>query len=218
MIEPTSTTPGSQAITVREWEAWQKSQSNEAVLRQTMLEEARVSLEKLVLARSDALEHLVNARFDAAQTALSLALTVHDRRLDEHRETLLRERGMVRDYLAQLRDADQVAISKAEESVNKRLEAMNELRAQITSERGEFVRSDTYSARHDELIARINFLEQANVGLQGQVAALTALPARINLLENNASNIQGRMAVVAAVITVIITFVVIAVNFVTARL
>src|SRR5688500_13262448 len=121
MIEPTSTTPGSAAISIREWEAWQKAQSNEAVLRQRMLEEARDSLEKLV-----------NARFESAQTALSLALDEHQRQHKIEAETLLRERAMVREYLAQIRAADQVAISKAEESVNKRLEGMNELRAQIT--------------------------------------------------------------------------------------
>jgi hypothetical protein len=204
VIEPTSTTPGSQSISIREWEAWQRAQANEAVLRQTMLEEAR-----------DALEKLVNSRFDAAQTALNAALAAHQELHAVSAETLLRERTMVRDYLAKLRDADQLAITNAAESVNKRLEAMNELRTQITSERGEFVRNDTYSARHDELISRINTLEQGYVGLRGEVATLLPLPARVNVLENGAANIAGRMTIVAAVITVILTFVVVAVNVLT---
>jgi len=207
MIEPTSTSPGTQLISIREWEAWQRAQANEAVLRQTMLEEAR-----------DALEKLVNSRFDAAQTALNAALAAHQELHAVSADTLLRERAMVRDYLARLREADQIAISKAEQAVDKRLEGMNELRAQITSERGEYVRIDTYSARHDELITRLNALEQGQVAVRSELTTLAALPARVNTLENGAANIAGRMTVVAAVITVILTFVVVAVNLVTSRL
>ena len=207
MIEPTSTSKGSDHVTLREFEAWQKALAEAAVLRQTMLEEAR-----------DALEKLVNARFDAAQTALALALEGHHRHHEAEATTLLRERAMVREYLDKIRAADQVAISKAEEAVNKRLEGMNELRAQISSERAEYVRVDTYSARHDELIARLNVLENGQVSLIGQLAGLAGLPARINVLENGAANIAGRMTIVAAVITVVITFVVIAVNIITSRL
>ena len=202
MIEPVSTVPGNSPVTLREFEAWQKAQANEAVLRQRMLEEAR-----------DALEKLVDARFDAAQMALSLALANHDRRLDEHAEVLLRERRMVRDYLAQIREADQTAIAKAEEAVNRRLEGMNELRAQIASERAEYVRNDTYSARHDEILTRQNSLEQSLVQLREQLIGLAGIPARVNTLENGASNVQGRLTVAAAVVTVVITFVVIAVNW-----
>lgn len=182
-----------------------------------MLEEARDSLEKQVGQARDALEKLVNSRFDAAQLALTLAQNEHQRQHGIEADTLLRERLMVRDYLAQIRTGDQVAISKAEESVNKRLEQMNELRAQITQERGEFVRSDTYSARHDELIARLNVLEQGQVSTIGQLSGLAALAAKVNLLETGAANIAGRMTIVAAVITVIITFVVVAVNLITSR-
>lgn len=210
MIEPTSTSPGTQVITIREWEAWQKAQSNEAVLRQRMLEEAR-----------DGLEKLVAARFDAVQMALSLALDEHQRQHKIEAETLLRERAMVREYLDKIRAADQMAIAKAEESVNKRLEAMNELRAQITSERGEFVRNDTYSARHDELITRISALENGQVGISGQVAPLAPLPGQIAVLREGASNLQGRIAVAAAVtgvvVTVAITVVVIIVNILTSK-
>lgn len=207
MIEPTSSSPGDQHVTLREFETWQKAVANEATLRQTTLEEARQGLKELV-----------DARFDAAQTALSLALTHHDRRLDEHAETLLRERAMVRDFLAAIRAADQIAISKAEESVNKRLEGMNELRAQIAAERAEYVRQDTYSARHDELISRISTLEQGQVGLTGQVSTLAGLAAKVNVLETGAANIAGRMTIVAFGITVFLTFVVIAVNFFTSKL
>lgn len=48
------------------------------------------------------------------------------------------------------------ALQKAENSVNVRLEAMNELRAQIERERGMFLLKDQYNERHEALVQRVS--------------------------------------------------------------
>jgi DNA polymerase sigma len=52
-------------------------------------------------------------------------------------------------------DREHEAIVKAENAVNARLEAMNELRAQINTERGRFVLKEQYDERHEALAQRL---------------------------------------------------------------
>ena len=71
MIEPTSTSKGSDHVTLREFESWQKSQAEIATLRQQLVEEARRGLERLTDERFRALIRatVVNAITDKSRPA-----------------------------------------------------------------------------------------------------------------------------------------------------
>jgi hypothetical protein len=84
---------------------------------------------------------------------------------------------VVHDLLAQL-------ITARATDIQRRLEAMNELRAQIDNERGRYVTRELYDTKTDDINERINLQEQF------------------------ASNIQGRMLVAGAVILAITGFLV----------
>jgi hypothetical protein len=80
-------------------------------------------------------------------------------------------------------ELERLAISKAEVSVNQRLEAMNELRSQIQIERGSYVQREMYEKEHKALS--------------------DAIDARLKILENGSSNLQGRMWVIGAVVIIV---------------
>ncbi len=82
MIEPTSTTPGQTPLTLREFEAWQKAQAENAILRQRLLEEARTGLERLMDARFKTLDSKLQAHIDATDRALAIAGREVERRLE----------------------------------------------------------------------------------------------------------------------------------------
>ncbi len=65
-------------------------------------------------------------------------------------------------------ETEEKSRDRAVETVNGRLAEMNNLRDQIQSERGEFLRMDTYNARHDELITRMNAVERTLATLAGR--------------------------------------------------
>lgn len=82
---------------------------------------------------------------------------------------LLNERQIAHDREhAMLRDA----LGKAEGAVNQRLEGMNELRAQINAERGAYLSTSTYEAKHEVLVEKINRLEQQGANTSGRFWAL----------------------------------------------
>jgi hypothetical protein len=56
----------------------------------------------------------------------------------------------------QVHQAEHQAVVKAEQFVREKLEAMNELRAQINSERGRYVAKDQYEERHEALGQRVS--------------------------------------------------------------
>ncbi len=60
------------------------------------------------------------------------------------------------------------ALALAAGDVNRRLEAMNELREQITSERGLYLTRETYDDKHNSLEQRIGVLERASASLTGR--------------------------------------------------
>lgn len=78
MIEPTSTSKGSDFVTLREFESWQKSQAEIAKLRQELVEEARQGLERLTDERFRALIQIINERQQAEQEALKLAREINN--------------------------------------------------------------------------------------------------------------------------------------------
>jgi alkylation response protein AidB-like acyl-CoA dehydrogenase len=94
----------------------------------------------------------------------------------------------------------------AADSIERRLGEMNQLRHQIESERGDYVRRDTLDDKLTAATSEFRELARANA-------------ARISILENGAANLQGRIAVAAAVtgvmVTVAVTVVVIVVNLLT---
>ncbi len=67
---------------------------------------------------------------------------------------------------------ERAALLDARANIDRRLEGMNELRAQISSERGEYLTRTEYEAKHEALIARINALEQARSNVEGRMWAL----------------------------------------------
>lgn len=83
----------------------------------------------------------------------------------------------------------QEVITRATE-INRRLDEMNQFRAQINSERGEFLSRESYDAHHDAIVQRVSLLEIAN------------------------SNMQGRMYMTGALISVFVSVVVVAVNLI----
>jgi hypothetical protein len=77
---------------------------------------------------------------------------------------------------AHVHELEKEAVEKALESNNRRLDEMNELRLQITRERGEYVSRDTYDREHRALESstdkRLKSLEQSKSYVIGWVAAI----------------------------------------------
>lgn len=74
------------------------------------------------------------------------------------------------------------ALVLAREEVNRRLEGMNELRAQITSERGVYIARAEYEAKHEALairsdlnLARIVAIETQNAALASRLAVYATI-------------------------------------------
>jgi hypothetical protein len=91
--------------------------------------------------------------------------TDHDRIL-KLEGNLLSLRVLIEERFA----AHKIALDKAESAMNMRLEAMNEFRAQITSERGDYVKKDM-------LDQRLNPLEGSRSYNRGRDATLYAVLA-----------------------------------------
>ena len=73
------------------------------------------------------------------------------------------------------------ALLLARKDIDRRLEEMNQFRAQIAQERGEFLRRDMYDEQN--------------------AAARNETDVRLKHLENNRSNLEGRMWAMGAGIT-----------------
>ena len=73
----------------------------------------------------------------------------------------------------------------AKVDVDQRLDSMNQLRDQITAERGEFVRRDMYDREHatlrDAHDSRIKALETAKSNLDGRIWAVGAVVAVLSI-------------------------------------
>ncbi len=73
------------------------------------------------------------------------------------------------------------ALGLAREAIEHRLEGMNELREQITSERGSYVSRVEYEAKHDTLVNRVNELEKARSNVEGRMWALGSIVIIVEL-------------------------------------
>ena len=85
----------------------------------------------------------------------------------------------------------QAAIDRAVAELNRRLEEMNQFRAQIQEERSEFIPKSEYESRHRELLNKMD-------------AGFDSLDKRVKLIELAKSNMDGRVVVVLGGITVLI--------------
>jgi len=86
-------------------------------------------------------------------------------------------------WAAHMREHEQMllALGTARDEVNRRLEEMNELRAQITTERGEFLLRKEYEGKHEALLERIGAQERARANLEGRMWAIGAVVVVIQL-------------------------------------
>ena len=115
-----------------------------------------------------ALKDYVDKRFGAAELAVEKAVTATALAVDKAFEQ------------------NQRAIDKAEEAVEKRLEGMNEFRAQLASERGQYVTVDSYAQQHgaledkltaldDKVSVRVLAVERLQSKMLGAIAILVFL-------------------------------------------
>jgi hypothetical protein len=124
------------------------------------------------------LRELLEQRMAQQDRAAEARWTAH-----EHEHAMLRE-----------------AVMKAEIAVNTRLEGMNELRTQINRERGAYLTTETYEAKHEALIQKV----------EGQGAALNA---RLSTLENQAANVSGRFWALGVGLTLVVIAINVALHF-----
>jgi len=94
----------------------------------------------------------------------------------------------------------QLAIDASVKALDARLEIMNQFRAQISEERGEFVKVDVYGSERKALEAKFE-------------AKLDAGDKRIGILENNQSNQAGRTAAYVTVTGVVFALIEIFLHF-----
>src|SRR5438309_570739 len=83
------------------------------------------------------LRDYVDQRLNDANRAVDIALSGHEK----------------------LHEADQRALQEARVVIDARLEKLNELRQEVTRDRGEYLRNDVYDSKHENLIKRIQVVE-----------------------------------------------------------
>lgn len=88
-----------------------------------------------------------------------------------------------RDWVDARFDAQQMALDLAKKEMDRRLEAMNEFRAQLEKQANTFLTTERYESCHGRLVDQITFLEKAQVAAEarGKVYA-TIVAAVISLL------------------------------------
>ncbi len=154
--------------------------------------------------------------------ALDKAAGEVDRRLVDIREVY---QNLLSSHL-DLHQSDREALRLAREDIERRLEGMNELRAQITGERGLYITRDMLEGKLESLEGKLDattstvrgeFRAQGDairnefrMGVEKMSSEQAAQNRRLNDLENRASNLDGRFAILAGVLA----FSLIAVEFV----
>jgi chaperonin cofactor prefoldin len=91
-------------------------------------------------------------------------------------------------------------IETGQKDIDRRLEEMNQFRAQIQQERGEFLTKMEYESRHRELEVRLSTNKDAQ-------------DKRLNILELAKSNMDGRLWALGAIVTVLTVLVNIAFRY-----
>jgi Mg2+ and Co2+ transporter CorA len=64
------------------------------------------------------------------------------------------------DYIKEMRRSDQEQLRNARESMEKRLESINEFRGQLRDQAAGFVTREEHSAKHSEIEARLRGVEK----------------------------------------------------------
>jgi len=88
--------------------------------------------------------------------------------LREHMEALFNERTEGHKHEHQLLEQ---AVARARETIDLRLESMNEFRSQIQSERETMLSKDKFDVYHEQLSLRVANLEKGLSSMQGKMIA-----------------------------------------------
>lgn len=105
-----------------------------------------------------------------------------------------------------------LALEKAESDLNRRLEAMNEFRSQLTRESATFATKDDIEQRLDSLEGR---LHSEIVGARTErESEIQGHNDRLTVLEKWQANMTGRLAIVAIGLTVGLTLMTLFIDFV----
>lgn len=91
--------------------------------------------------------------------------------LKEHIEALLREKIC---RLEQRMDAMDEALELATREKDRRLGELNNLRREVMSDRSQFVRSDVYGPRHDQLDAQLATIDKRLTTVETRSAVISA--------------------------------------------
>jgi ribosome-associated translation inhibitor RaiA len=105
----------------------------------------------------------------------------HEGRHAHDEATTAREAALVRTVVEQrqadheLRHEEQHrsdlrAVDHAQESLEKRLEKLNELRAEVSTDRNQFLPRDTYNTAHEGLVAQVADLQRRLTLAEGKAA------------------------------------------------
>ena len=86
-----------------------------------------------------------------------------------------REHALEEKSLQESREAMASALQVASDNIDRRLDEMNELRAQINTERGAYLTRLEYDAKHEQLVTRVQAMETTLAGLTGRITILAAL-------------------------------------------
>ena len=109
--------------------------------------------------------------------------------LQEYKDAHVREHALIAENTLRIREALEV-----------RLEGMNQFRAQIMMERGNFVTQDKYDAQHQALTILLD-------------TKIEVLEKRLGDLESTVSNMRGRFSAIATAVTVGLVIVQIVLHF-----
>jgi hypothetical protein len=112
--------------------------------------------------------------------------------LREYIETIIRlerESGEARWAAhAEVHELIKQALDQSVATLDRRLETMNEFRAQILEERSHYLDKDTYDAKHEELKSKIGLFEQYRANMDGKIwmlgAAMSAGAGLVTILIN----------------------------------
>jgi len=110
----------------------------------------------------------------------------HERLAAQEREYLLEHWK----HHAEIHRLEQQALTVAAEDMTRRLESMNALRLQITQERGEYLKNETYTLQHGALLTKLENIE-------------TLLSTRISALERAQSGAMGTIWALGGVLSVL---------------
>jgi hypothetical protein len=64
------------------------------------------------------------------------------------------------DYRISLKEFILRIMDEREKSIEQRLNKLNELREEVTTDRGQFLKIETYEARHKALVDKIEYLQK----------------------------------------------------------